>query len=262
MSVLKFIVFSLLLLASGWFGWQHFNSQDAISKPIRYVKIEGAFQYTSKDRLKEVLTPEMKRGFYHADMDAIHHQIMSLPLVEKADVKRVWPDAVHIKITEQKPIVRWGDKALLNKQGDVLIPDNIEEFKNLPLITGPNGQEKKLLEIMKGVYIVLKDKSMQLAEFHVNERRAWRIKLASGLEMQLGGRAPLENMQRFLKTMDLIGKAQMEMMASVDTRYPNGYAVTWKPGTPEIDWKAVAEQNKILEKTNPAPRVGTGNDKT
>ena len=70
---------------------------------------------------------------------------------------------------------------------------------------------------------------MQLAEFHVNERRAWRIKLASGLEMQLGRKAPLENMQRFLKTMDLIGAEQVETMANVDTRYPNGYAVTWKP---------------------------------
>lgn len=241
---MKFFLFALAVLAGSWYGWQHFQSQDAVSKPIRYVRIEGAFQYTSKDKLKEVLTPEMKRGFYHADMDTIHRQISDLPLVEKVDVKRVWPDAVHIKIIEHKPIVRWGDKAVLNKQGDVLIPEDIASFKNLPLITGPEGQAKKLLEIMKGVYIVLKDKSMQLAEFHVNDRRAWRIKLASGLEMQLGRKAPLENMQRFLKTMDLIGPEQVAMMTNVDTRYPNGYAVTWKQDTPEIDWKAIAEGRK------------------
>lgn len=241
---MKIFLVTLLLVASGWFGWHQLHSRDAISKPIRYVKIEGAFQYTNKDKLKAALTPEMKKGFYHADMDTVHRLISALPLVEKVDVKRVWPDAVHIKIVEQKPIVRWGANALLNKQGDVLIPDNIDEFKNLPLITGPEGQEKKLLEIMKGVYIVLRDKSLQLAEFHVNERRAWRLKLASGLEMQLGRKAPLENMQRFLQTMDLLGEEQIAMMASVDTRYPNGYAVTWKPDTPKIDWKAIAEKNK------------------
>ena len=251
-------MFSLLVIVGSWYGWQQLHSQDAISKPIRYVKIEGAFQYTSKDKLKQVLTPEMKRGFYHADMDVIHQLIRNLPLVAQVDVKRVWPDAVHIKITEQKPIVRWGDKSVLNKQGDVLIPDNIDEFKNLPLITGPEGQEKKLLEIMKGVYIVLKDKSMQLAEFHVNDRRAWRIKLASGLEMQLGRKAPLENMQRFLKTMDLLGEEQVAMIANVDTRYPNGYAVTWKPDTPDIDWKAVAEAYKNVGHRAP---TGTGADR-
>lgn len=237
-------MFGLLILLGSWYGWTQLHTQDAISKPIRYVKIEGAFQYTNKEKLKQILASEMKRGFYHADMDAIHHLISSLPLVEKVDVKRVWPDAVHIKITEQKPIVRWGSNALLNKQGDILIPDNIADFKNLMLITGPEGQEKKLLEIMKGVYIVLKDKSLQLAEFHVNDRRAWRIKLASGLEMQLGRKAPLENMQRFLQTMDLVGEEQVAKMASVDTRYPNGYAVTWKPEVTEIDWKAIAQKNK------------------
>lgn len=241
---LKFILLGLLAVAGIWYGWEQFGSQDAISKPIRYVKIEGAFQYTSQDKLKQILTPEMMRGFYHADMDAIHNLIVTLPLVENVDVKRVWPDAVHIKITEQKPIVRWGDKALLNKQGEVLIPDNIDDFKNLPLITGPEGQEKKLLEIMKGVYIVLMDKAMHLAEFHVNERRAWRIKLASGLEMQLGRKAPLESMQHFLKTMDILGPDKVALMASVDTRYPNGYAVTWKPEVPAIDWKAIAAKNK------------------
>jgi cell division protein FtsQ len=245
-SRFKFIVVALLVLAGGWWGWRQIDTQSANGKPIRYVKVEGAFQYIGKDRLKQVLAPQMKLGYYHADMDAIHHAIKALPLVDKVDVKRVWPDAVYIKITEQKPVVRWGKNALLNKQGDVLIPDNIEDFKNLPLITGPEGQEKKLLEIMKGVYIVLKDKSMQLAEFHVNERRAWRIKLASGLEMQLGRKAPLENMQRFLKTMDLLGAEQVALMASVDTRYPNGYAVTWKPEVTEIDWKAIAEKNKNL----------------
>ncbi|MBD9354471.1 cell division protein FtsQ/DivIB [Methylomonas albis] len=246
MSRFKFILLSALLMGGGWWTWQQFGASALNSKPIHYVKIEGAFQYTSKDRLKEVLAPQMKRGYYQADMQAIHQAIKALPLVDKVDVKRVWPDAVHIKITEQKPVVRWGKSALLNKQGDLLVPDNIDEFKNLPLITGPDGQEKKLLEIMKGVYIVLKDKSMQLAEFHVNERRAWRIKLGSGMEMQLGRKAPLENMQRFLRTMDLLGEEQLAMIASVDTRYPNGFAVTWKPDVTNIDWKAIVEKNKNL----------------
>lgn len=245
MIKLRFIVLLILIGVFGWFGWQHvITSQDAISRPIRYVKIEGAFQYIAKERVKQALSKEIKLGFYHADMESIHHAISDLPLVDTVDVKRVWPDALYIKITEHKPIVRWGNHGLLNKYGDVLIPDNMKDFMNLPLISGPEGQERKLLEIMKGVYIVLKDKSMQLAEFHVNERRSWRLKLASGLEMQLGSKAPLENMQRFLKTMDLLGEEQIAMMASVDTRYPNGFAVTWKPEISSIDWKAVAEKIK------------------
>lgn len=236
----------MLTLAVIGIGWQQFQSTDAVSKPIRYVRIEGAFQYTDKEKLKELLTPEMMRGFYHANVDTITHLIADMPLVEKVDVDRIWPDSVHIRIQEQKPIVRWGEKAVLNKWGDVLVPESIDEFKNLPLITGPEGQARKLLEIMKGVYIVLMDKSLHLAEFHVNERRAWHIKLANGIEMELGRKAPLENLQRFLKTMDLLGDEQIAKIAAIDMRYPNGYAVTWKPDASATDWKAVAEKYKNL----------------
>ncbi|MDD4915560.1 MAG: cell division protein FtsQ/DivIB [Methylococcales bacterium] len=244
MKRFRLIGIFLLLLLAAWWGGRQIQAQSVNGKPIRSVKIEGAFQYISKDRLKQVLAPHLRPGYYRADMNAIHQAIKVLPLVDKVDVKRVWPDGVYIRITEQKPIVRWGSNGLLNKQGELMIPDNIDDFKNLPLITGPEGQEKKLLEIMKGVYIVLQDKSLQLAEFHVNERRAWRIKLASGLEMELGRKAPLENMQRFLKTMDLLGEEQLAQIASVDTRYPNGYAITWKPEVTAIDWKAIAERTK------------------
>lgn len=236
-----FLVVLLMMIVAG--GWAYVNSHFAINKPIRYVKVEGAFQYINKDRLKELVAAEMKRGFYQADMRAVHEAISQLPLVEQVDVKRVWPDAVYIRVVEHKPVVRWGEKALLNNQGNLLIPDNIEDFKTLPLVTGPEGQEKKLLEVMKGIYIVLKDKSMQMAEFHVNERRSWRIKLVTGMEMQLGRKAPLENMQRFLKVMDLMGEQVINAIASVDTRYPNGFAITWKPDT-AIDWRAIVANTK------------------
>ncbi|MDO9240562.1 MAG: cell division protein FtsQ, partial [Methylicorpusculum sp.] len=58
---------------------------------------------------------------------------------------------------------------------------------------------------------------------------------------QLGGKEQLRAFQRFLKTLSLLNQGQIESIAKVDLRYPNGYAVTWKPGVPEIDWKKIAE---------------------
>jgi cell division protein FtsQ len=150
-SRIKILLISLCVLTTSYVGWRQIKTHNPYAQIIKYVKIEGAFQYISKDRIKLALNPLMKQGYYHADMQAVQQALKALPMVDKVDVKRVWPDAVYIKITEHKPIVRWGNYAVLNKQGDILIPDNIEEFKNLPLITGPEGQEKKLLEIMKGV---------------------------------------------------------------------------------------------------------------
>jgi cell division protein FtsQ len=37
----------------------------------------------------------------------------------------------------------------------------------------------------------------------------------------------------------VLKQEHIDAMAIVDLRYPNGYAVSWKPGTAEIDWKAI-----------------------
>jgi len=65
------------------------------------------------------------------------------------------------------------------------------------------------------------------------------VKLTSGMEIKLGRTTPLKNIQRFLKTVDLLGEEQIAKIATVDLRYPNGYAVTWKIDAEEINWKAV-----------------------
>ncbi len=239
---LSLLLLGLCLAAGFEFGgWGKLKFQ---SSPIRYVKVEGAFQYISKEGLKQVLTPYVEKGYYHADMPAIQRALQAMPLVLRADVKRVWPDSVYIKIIEYKPVVRWGDRAVLTKQGEILYPENMAAFQHLPLITGPEGQERKWLEVMKGVYLELRDKSLQLAEFHVNERQAWRIRLANGLEMELGSRSPLQNMHRFLNTLELLGGGQLALMERVDTRYPNGYAVTWRPGMADTAWQSLMEKIK------------------
>ena len=104
----------------------------------------------------------------------------------------------------------------------------------------------KVLEIMKGIKTALADHSMKLAEFSVNERGAWKIKLASELEILLGRNEQLKKLQRFLKTLTVLDEEQFLQIERVDLRYPNGYAVSWKPGTADIDWNAIANPNNEL----------------
>ena len=209
------------------------------SLPIKYVRTEGVFQYLSKNEIKTVIQPLVMTGFFDADMQAIHAAVSTLPWVDTVTVKRIWPDAIDIKIREKKPYARWGKNSLITEQGVIFTPNNIEQFQNLTVVTGPELQQVKVLEIMKGIKTALADQSMQLAEFSVNDRWAWKIKLATGQEILLGRNEQLKKLQRFLKTLAVVKQEQVDAMAIVDLRYPNGYAVSWKPGTVEIDWNAI-----------------------
>ncbi len=235
MTVVKIMIAALLFAGLGWAA-----SVGIKIIPIKYVRIEGVFQYLSKEEIKEALRPLVMTGFFDADMQAIHQAVSELIWVDTVTVKRVWPDAIDIKIREKKPYVRWGLQSLISTRGEIVTPKNIELFKTLPILQGPEQQQVKTLEIMKGVNTALADQSMKMAEFTINDRWAWKIKLTTGLEILLGRNEQLKKLQRFLKTLEVLGQEQVEKIAIVDLRYPNGYAVSWKPGTEEIDWKKMA----------------------
>ena len=210
-----------------------------VSFPIRYVRIEGAFEYLSKDDVKATIEPLILNGFFSADMQSIHRAVIALPWVDLVSVERVWPDAINVKITEKKPYLRWGQKSLMTEDGTVFTPKNRQPFQHLTLLNGPSQQPKKVLEIMKGVTMTLADQAMTLQEFTINNRWSWKLKLKSGLEILLGRSEQLKKLQRFLKTLPLLGQEQVKVMAIVDLRYPNGYAVAWKSQMPPPDWQAI-----------------------
>lgn len=204
--------------------------------PIKHVKIDGTFQHISKDELKAVLEPLVNVGFFDADIQAIHDVLAQMIWVEDVTVNRVWSDTLKIKIFEKHPIVRWGDESLLSSHGEIIKPTEIELFENLPILRGIEGQELKSLEIMKGVNTALVDQNMSMAEFSINNRWAWKIKLTTGLEILLGRNDQLKKLQRFMKTLDVLGHEQINAMAVVDLRYPNGYAVSWRTNSLPINW--------------------------
>ena len=182
----------------------------------------------------------VKAGFFDVDMQEIHSVIAAMPWVDTVTVKRIWPDTIDIKVHEKKPYARWGEKSLITEEGVIFTPRNLDQFESVARVSGPETQQVKVLEIMKGVKTALADQSMTLAEFSVNDRGAWKMKLVTGLEILLGRNEQLKKLQRFLKTLTVLKQEQIEQIAIVDLRYPNGYAVSWKDGVVEFDWKAIA----------------------
>ena len=237
MQVLKtLLVFALLGLGIWAYGRQALTHQVTESLPIRYVRTEGVFQYLSKEELKEALMPLVTTSIFDADMQQIHATVAKLPWVKSVAVERVWPDTIDIKVHERKAYVRWGEKGLLTEYGELFMPNNVDQFQSLLLVEGPKEQEAKTLEIMKGVRIALEDQALDLAEFSINDREAWTIKLKTGLEIVLGSTGQLNKLQRFLDTLPILGQEKIAAMQVVDLRYPNGYAVSWKPDIEAIDW--------------------------
>lgn len=229
----------LLLLLSGIVMMkEHIRVLDWLKAwaPVRYVRVGGVFQHISKDDVKQTLQPVLDVDFITADLQEIRSAVVSLPWVADAKVKREWPDAIDIKVFEQHPFKRWGEKSLLNEQGDIFTLQDTGAYHDMALLICPRGQQRRFLEIMKGIEVALSDRSLELVEFRVTERLSWELILSNGLRIKLGKKQPLYNVQRFLKSTEILGVERMNAMAMIDMRYPNGFAVTWKPGV-NFDWE-------------------------
>lgn len=240
----KLLLVTLLLLVGGIWLISNFSpklkgSVKIASLPVKYVRTEGVFQYLNKEDIKAVLEPIVTTGFLDADMQAIQAAVMALPWVNTVTVNRIWPDTVDIKVTEKKPFARWGKDSLITEQGVIFTPRTVDTHKDLIIVTAPEARRLEVLEIMKGIQIALADESLELAEFSINNRWSWTIKLTIGMELLLGREEQLKKLQRFMKTMPLLGTQQIAAIAVVDLRYPNGYAVTWKAEAPSMDWGGV-----------------------
>lgn len=223
-----------------------------LESPIKHVRVEGYFQYLNRDELQAALLPLLSAGYWEADVQAIQAAVRTLPWIEKASVKRIWPDAIAIRVIEKIPYTRWGEKSLITETGDIFTPSDITPFTGLTLVDGPKQQQLKVLETMQGIKTTLADQSLELAEFIINQRGAWQIKLANGLVIRLGRDEQLKKLQRFLKTLPVLDPAQVEAMAVVDLRYPNGFAVTWRPQAPEqnLNQDGVSEEGLAKPKNN------------
>jgi cell division protein FtsQ len=245
---LLFVGLLSILMAGGWIGWHEIKAQGADWLPVRFVRVEGTFEYLTKDDVQRVLEGQLINGIYNVDLGRVHDLVNALPWVQKVIVKRQWPDVIDIKIVEQKALVRWGEKGLLNKEGERFFPDNYQEFGDLPLIVGPVGNEKKLLQVLQSFNAALKKQGFRLFELHVNDRRSWSLKLLDGMQIKLGRNERNERnerFERFLRTLNLLGMEQIGFIAVADLRYTNGYAISWKENAPAIDWKKIAELNKL-----------------
>ncbi|GAW86639.1 cell division protein FtsQ [Bathymodiolus platifrons methanotrophic gill symbiont] len=225
----------LLIMLGIVFSWPLL--QEAVAKyiPIRYVQVEGAFQYIDKQDIKMKISPLVQAGYFSVDLQAMQQSVMDLPWAERVQVQRIWPDRLKLRIYEQKPVIRWQAHSLLNERGEVFRPLNIDRFQSLPLLYAPNVQRQQLLEVMHGLSISLMGQGLYLAEFRVNERQSWLLSMENGLSIQLGRLQPLEKFSQLMKAFIVSGGELVNKMAYVDMRYPNGYAVRWRENE-QISW--------------------------
>ena len=218
------LLLPVLVAGLGWLGLQ---AIDPGRWPIRAVRIEGDLQRVDRERLQEVVAPLATTGLLLVDVDNVRVALERMPWVERAYVRRLWPDRLLLTVVEQQAVARWADGQLVNRRGELFVVDAEGQPDGLPELHGPDGQARRLLEQYRLLDGLLSVAGQQVTRLELDPRRAWRLTLASGLEVELGRSEIRTRLERLLGL--LLGWDDERLAAAerIDLRYANGLAVRW-----------------------------------
>ncbi|MDH5180871.1 MAG: FtsQ-type POTRA domain-containing protein, partial [Gammaproteobacteria bacterium] len=104
--------------------------------PINRIKAQGSFTHVTEAMLQTALGT-IDAGYFSVNVKQIQQQVEALPWVDKAVVRRVWPDVLAIRIVEQEPVALWKSGGLVNKRGELFYPAEQSYPSRLPVLSGP-----------------------------------------------------------------------------------------------------------------------------
>ena len=211
--------------------------------PLREVRIDGELAHVTHEQLETLARREVKGNFFTLDLGEARAAFASLPWVRRAEVRRQWPDRLDVALEEHVPLARWGNTALVNTHGEVFAaaydapmagstvaspkgaPVPPSDGAPIPLFIGPPESAKEVA-IQYGYFLRRLATIGQVpVEVHLSPRRAWQVRLASGVTLRLGRERIEARLDRYIAVHDrTLGRLQRRL-DYVDLRYPNGFAV-------------------------------------
>ncbi len=213
------VIIAIVLIAADWL-------LKPATYPVKRVSFGGPFQHVNQKELETAALNNLTGSFITADLVVVKERVEALPWVDRAWVSRRWPNAVHVRFSEQKFVARWGDGAWLNDNGVAVILPQRDGPEDVPQLLGPPRSEQQVWEFYQKLQVQLATAGLSVMQLELTPRRMWKLFLQNGVELVIGRSEMEERIERFIRIYPFLIKKKRRIRR-VDLRYANGLAVTW-----------------------------------
>ncbi len=200
-------------------------------QPVRKVVVVGSLQYVNPIEIQGLVNPILEESsFWGVSLDRFAQTIMSLSWIESSNVQRRANRTLYLHLTEQRPIARWNDNALLNRHGELFFHESrqVETFSSLPRLSGPAVLLDQLLSEYRVFNDTLRDEGVMVKELSAAEDGQRTIQLNNDVQLLLGTYNIDDKILRFAVLWNTLSNEQKSNVDRIDMRYDNAAAIAWR----------------------------------
>jgi cell division protein FtsQ len=216
------------LVLAGILGWGWSTLTDPHFLPIKSVEVQGSFTHVDGAAVRAAVAVVLTGNFLTVDVRRVQRAVRALPWVRTVEVRRAWPDAVHITVSEQSPVAKWGKDGLVNDGGEIFSPPPASYPASLPSLEGPEGSGPAVVSALENMNAILAPLELHIDRLILDERRAWSLELDNGMRVILGRGNGYGRLLKFVRFYRRAFHDRAAAVDRVDLRYSNGFAVRWK----------------------------------
>ena len=121
-----------------------------------------------------------------------------------------------------------GKQGFLNRLGDQLEISDNSNLQKLPVLRAEFGSTQDMIQQYQLLAELLIPTSLKLTELQRDSVGAWQVSTAPGIRLVLGRDEIAEKIRRLVIVWQSGLSLQSDSIETIDLRYPNGLAVSWK----------------------------------
>lgn len=241
------VALPVVAVVNGWIGADRW--------PLTRLRVHGEFERVDPAQLRAVVLPYAQRGFFAVRLQEAQDAVEQLPWVERAEVRKRWPDVMEISIVEHRPFARWGKDRLLSEHGRLFpTPKALQDLK-LPQLGGPDSQVQEVVSLYNEARQLFAPLGLNVETLTMDRRGSWTLTLGNGTEVVIGRADARPRLSRFVRMLPQILARQGQPLLRADLRYTNGFALSWGAVKPAVGNRESGIEAPIPDPTPTIARI-------
>ena len=193
--------------------------------PVRSVRIGGEFTQVSKADIERTVEPLLAPGLLRIDVEALRRVALDVPWVREVTIRRAWPEGLEISVVEHEAVARWAGGGYLERDGVHFRPGGGTDLDSLPVLAGPEGMQRRVLDLHTALERVLAPLGMRLAATELTPRGVLYASLDGGPRLVMRPGAVEGDVAACARAIAKLMADRLREIDRIDFRYPNGFAV-------------------------------------